>query len=155
MLRCNSPILMETPDRLTNTIISNGKIPSEWDLSYIMNCYKGKGDSMVCGNYRGLKLLDQGLKVVERVIEIILRTHVNIDSMQFGFMPGRGTSDPIFILRQLHEKYSEKKKDLYFLFMAGQNCAGNVRGRQVCWTYQQQLQCRIQCYSWCASRICS
>ena len=117
MLRCNSPILMETLTRLTNTIISDGKIPSEWDLSYIINCYKGKGDSMACGNYRGLKLLDQGLKVVERVIESILRTHVNIDSMQFGFMPGRGTSDPIFILRQLHEKYSEKKKDLYFLFI--------------------------------------
>ena len=54
--------------------------------------------------------------MVEKVIEV-LRTHVNIDSMQFGFMPGRGTTDPIFILRQLHEKFSEKKKDLYFLIV--------------------------------------
>ena len=84
----------------------------EWDLSYISSCYKGKGDSMTCGNYRRLKLLDQGLKVVERIVESSLRSHVNIDSMQFGFMPGRGTTDPIFIMRQLHEKYLGKGKDL-------------------------------------------
>ena len=33
--------------------------------------------------------------------------------MQFGFMPGRGTIDAIFIVRQLQEKYLEKKKKLY------------------------------------------
>ena len=137
MLRYNSPILMETLIRLTNTIKSDGKIPSEWDLSYIINCYKGKGDSMACGNYRGLKLLDQGLKVVERVIESILRTHVNIDSMQFGFMPGRGTTDPIFILRQLHEKYSEKKKDLYFLFIDLEKAFDRVPRSVIWWALRK------------------
>ena len=33
--------------------------------------------------------------------------------MQFGFMLGRGTTDPIFNMRQLHEKYLGKGKDLY------------------------------------------
>ena len=37
--------------------------------------------------------------------------------MQFGFMPGRGTSDAIFILRQVHEKYLGKHKDLCFVFV--------------------------------------
>ena len=37
--------------------------------------------------------------------------------MQFGFMPGRGTTDPIFILRQLQEKHLAKNKKLYFAFV--------------------------------------
>ena len=37
--------------------------------------------------------------------------------MQFDFMPGRGTTDAIFILRQVHKKYLGKHKDLYFAFV--------------------------------------
>ena len=103
--------------RLANAIIQEEEMPSEWDLSYIINCYKGKGDALVRGNYRGLKLLDQVLKVIERVLEPLIRAQVDIDAMQFGFVPGKGTTDAIFILRQLQEKYLAKKKDLYFMFV--------------------------------------
>ena len=37
--------------------------------------------------------------------------------MQFGFMPGGGTTDAIFILRQVYGKYLGKHKDLYFGFI--------------------------------------
>ena len=37
--------------------------------------------------------------------------------MQFGFMPGRGTTDAIFLVKQLQEKYLGKKKNLYFAFI--------------------------------------
>ena len=37
--------------------------------------------------------------------------------MQLSFMPGRGTTDAIFILRQVHEKYLGKHQDLYFAFV--------------------------------------
>ena len=46
----------------------------------------------------GLKLLDHVMKGMERVIEKIIRERISIDDMQFGFMPGRGTTDAIFIL---------------------------------------------------------
>ena len=42
---------------------------------------------------------------------------VGIDSMQFGFRPGRDTKDAIFILRQLNEKYMAKGYLLYFAFV--------------------------------------
>ena len=29
----------------------------------------------------------------------------NIEEMQFGLVPGKGTTDPIFTVRQLQEKY--------------------------------------------------
>ena len=37
--------------------------------------------------------------------------------MQLGFMPEFGTTNTIFILRQLQEKCLAKKKDLFFAFI--------------------------------------
>ena len=34
--------------------------------------------------------------------------------MQFGLMPGNGTTDAIFIMRQVQEKHQAKKKKLYY-----------------------------------------
>ena len=42
---------------------------------------------------------------------------VCIDEMQFGFGPGKGTTDTIFIVRQLQEKYISLKKPLFFAFV--------------------------------------
>ena len=42
---------------------------------------------------------------------------MSIDNMQFGFMPGKGTTDAIFIMRQVQEKHQAKKKKLYYAFV--------------------------------------
>jgi len=60
-----------------------------------------------------LKLLDHGLKVIERVFEKRLRSFVKLDKMQMGFMPGKGTVDVIFIVRQMMEKYEMAGKTLH------------------------------------------
>ena len=57
------------------------------------------------------------MKVMERMIDKLIREQAKIDSMQFGFMKGCGTTDAIFILRQLQEKYMAKNKKLYFAFV--------------------------------------
>ena len=51
-------------------------------------CYKAKGDSLEKGNIRGLKLTDHILKITGRITEKLIRQQVDIDEMQFGFMPG-------------------------------------------------------------------
>ena len=43
-----------------------------------------------------------------------IRQQVDMDEIQCGFMPGCRTTNPIIILRQWHEKYFAKKKNLYF-----------------------------------------
>ena len=60
--------------------------------------FKGKGDVRSCSAYRVVKLLEHGMKLLKECWRNI-REVVNIDGIQFSFMPGRGTSDALFILK--------------------------------------------------------
>lgn len=137
MIRAAGPSVLTMITNLVNLIIQEGKIPEEWNLSFIINYYKGKGDSLERGNYRGLKVLDQVLKIVEHVFEAIIRKQVDIDSMQFGFMLGKGTTDTIFILKQLHEKHISKKKDLYFMLVDLEKAFDRVPRRVLWWAMRK------------------
>ena len=72
------------------------------------------------------------MKVLERVIEGRLRKIVKIDCMQFGFMSGRSTTDAIFIVRQLQEKYLAKSRDLWMAFVDLEKAFDRVP-REVIW----------------------
>ena len=118
---------------LTNKIITEGAVPSDWLKSYILSLFKGKGSPTERGNYRGLKLIEHSLKVLERIMEVLIRDRVDIDAMQFGFRPGRGTTDAIFILRQLQEKYLAKHKVLYFAFVDLEKAFDRVPRKVIWW----------------------
>ena len=137
MIKASGEKGLEAITDLFNNIIQGNTIPSDWDKSIIKNCFKGKGDAMVCGNYRGLKLLEHAMKLFERVMETVIRDSVDIDSMQFGFMPGRGTIDAIFITRQIQEKYLAKKKDLYFAFVDLEKAFDRVPRKVVEWALRK------------------
>ena len=123
---------------LCNVIVKEGRIPADWKKSWIVSVYKGKGDSLDCGSYRGIKLLDQVMKVFERVIEARLRNRVKIDDMQFGFSPGKGTTDAIFIIRQLQERFLDKKKELWMAFVDLEKAFDRVP-REVLWWALRKL----------------
>ena len=42
---------------------------------------------------RGVKLLEHAMKIIERELKKRIRELVKVDDMQFGFMPGKGTTD--------------------------------------------------------------
>ena len=77
------------------------------------------------------------MKVMERVLERRLRMKVNIDDMQFGFMSGKGTVDAIFIVRQLQEKFMEKRKDLFYAFVDLEKAFDRVPRDVVRWALRQ------------------
>ena len=97
---------------LATAIIRDGKVPTDWEQNFIVCLYKGKGDALDRGNYRGLKLTEQAMKILERIVDGLIRQVVSIDDSQFGFVTGRGTTDAIFVVRQLQEKYLGANKRL-------------------------------------------
>ncbi|KAK3528594.1 hypothetical protein QTP70_005005 [Hemibagrus guttatus] len=57
------------------------------------------------------------MKVWERVVEARLRKVVEICEQQYGFMPRKSTTDAIFALRILMEKYRDGQKELHCVFV--------------------------------------
>ena len=100
-----------------NNLLEGEEIPKDWKDNITIPIYKGKGEAMECGNYRGVRLLEHGMKVYEYVLERRLRKIVDIGSYQFGFRQGRSTTGAIFIVRQLQETYNQKKTKLYHIFI--------------------------------------
>ena len=76
-------------------------MPDEWKTSAIVPIFKIKCDVMSCGSYRGVKLLEHVLKMVEIVLERRIQTLINFNTLLFGFMPGKGTMDAIFTVRRM------------------------------------------------------
>ena len=93
----------------------------------------GKGDVRNCNTYRGVNLLEHAKKIVERVLERRIRELVNIDSMQFGFMPGRGTTDALFVVQRMQEEYRDKKEKLYICFVDIEKAFGRVTRKVIKW----------------------
>ena len=102
---------------LINNIVKEGCIPDGWRKSIMVHVYKRKGDSLVYGSFITIKLLEQPMKVIERVLEKRIRWQVSIDDMMFGFLPGKGTTNAIFIMRQIQEIHQARKKMMYYAFL--------------------------------------
>ena len=102
---------------LFSKVFRHEKMPDNWRNSFLIPIYKGKGDIQDCSNYRGIKLISHTMKVYERIIDQRVRNETEVSEEQFGFMPGRGTVDAIFALRQTMEKYAERKRDLHLVFI--------------------------------------
>ena len=90
-------------------------MPDMWRSSIITPIFKGKGSAMECSNYRGIKLLCHAMKLYERMVEKRLRKQIETSSKQYGFRPGKSTMEPIFALRIIQDKYSDKRKELHIM----------------------------------------
>ena len=62
---------------------------------------------------------------------------VSIDDSQFGFVPGRGATDAIFVVRQLQEKYLAVKKRLYMAFMDLEKAFDHVPRKVILWALRK------------------
>ena len=137
-LKGGEEVVIEQLRDLCNQILIEEKIPDDWRRSTMTTLYKGKGDPLSCGAYRGIKLLEHGLKVFDRILDCRIRNIVNIDKSQFGFMPGRGTVDAVFVVRQLQEKYLGKMKKLYLGFVDLEKAFDRVPREVVKWALRKE-----------------
>jgi hypothetical protein len=57
------------------------------------------------------------MKIFEKVLDERLKRLINIDGRQFGFRSGKSTTDAVFILRQMQEKFEQKNRKLHHVFV--------------------------------------
>ena len=58
--------------------------------------------------------------------------------MQMGFMPGRGTTDVIFIVRQLLEKHEMAGRDLYVVLVDLEKASDRVLREVIWWSLRKK-----------------
>ena len=104
----------------------------------IVPIFKGKGDVMSCASYKEVKLLEHAIKVVERVLERRKGTLTNLNEMQFGFTPGKGTVKAIFIVRRMQEEYQKKDKKLYICFVDMEKAFNRVPRKVMEWAMRKK-----------------
>ena len=72
------------------------------------------------------------MKILERIVDGLIRQLVSINDSQFGLVPGRGTTDAIFV-RQLQEKYLAASKRLYMAFVDLEKAFDRVPRKVIWW----------------------
>ena len=113
MIVASGEIGVKVMMELCQRVLDGRGMPDEWKTSVIVPIFKGKDVAMSCGSYRGVKLLEHAMKIVERVLERRIRTLINLNEIQFEFIPGKETVEAIFVVKKMQEKYQKKKKKLY------------------------------------------
>ena len=92
--------------------------PTPWTQSLIITLPK-KGNLQLCQNYRNISLISHSSKVMLKVILNRLKPQAEeiIAEEQAGFRAGRSTTEQIFNLRILCEKYLQHQQNLYHVFL--------------------------------------
>ena len=118
------------------------QITPAWRQSILIPIFKGKGDIQECNNYRGIKLISHTFKISEIVVDRRMRQCTNIHESKLGFMPGRSTTDAMFILTQtiIIEKHREGQNNIRVTFKDLEKHTtvypgrrfGDVQGNEMC-----------------------
>ncbi|KAK3556097.1 hypothetical protein QTP70_005246 [Hemibagrus guttatus] len=88
--KCLGEAAVEFLASLFNRVLESERMPEEWRRSVLVPIFKNKGDVQSCSNYRGIKLMSHTLK---------------------------STTDAIFALRILMEKYRDGQRELHCVFV--------------------------------------
>ena len=103
---------------ICNKIWQTGEWPTPWTQSLIITLPK-KGNLQLCQNYRTISLISHPSKVMLRILLNRLKPQAEeiIKEEQAGFRAGRSTTEQIFNLRILCEKYLQHQHSLYHVFV--------------------------------------
>ena len=120
MLKAGNQILIGLLNRLFNTVLSSGIYPDTWCTGTVIPIYKS-GDKENPSNYRGItvnnclgKLFNT---IINKRIVTYLETNKLLSDTQIGFRPGRRTTDHIFLLKTIIDKYKHQKKHVYACYV--------------------------------------
>ena len=137
MIVASGEIGVKVMMELCQRVLDGRGMPDEWKTSVIVPIFRRKGDVMSCGSYNGIKLLEHAMRIIERVLERRIQTLINLNKIQFGFMPGKGTVDAVFIVRRMQEEYQKDNK-LYISFVDMEKTFDGVPKKVMKWAMRKK-----------------
>ena len=118
LLQAGGEAMIDALHVICSRIWETGEWPTVWTQSLIITLPK-KGNLQMCQNYRTISLISHPSKVMLKILLNRLKPQAEeiIAEEQAGFRTGRSTTEQIFNLRVLMEKYQEHQQDLYHVFI--------------------------------------
>ena len=130
MIKASLKYILPLLSKLFNCILISGKYPKCWTEGIITTLHK-KGDQSSPDNYRGITISSCLGKLFCSVLNNRLKTFCNensiIDDRQSGFRKRGRTSNNVFIIKTLYEKYClDSNQKLYACFIDFQKTFDSV-----------------------------
>ena len=118
LVKAGGTPMIDVLTTICNQIWQTGEWPTPWTQSLIVTLPK-KGNLQLCQNYRTISLISHPSKVMLKIILNRLKPQAEhiIAEEQAGFRAGRSTTEQIFNLRILCEKYLQHQQNLYHVFI--------------------------------------
>ena len=121
MLKHSQVYLLKCFKKLFNKVLGTGKFPELWAKGFIVPIYKN-GPKDDPNNYRGITIGSSVGKLFSKILNTRLVNFITkqqiIGPEQIGFCKGKRTSDHMFVLKTLIDKYTKQgKKQLYTCFI--------------------------------------
>ena len=133
LLRADMETATDQIHKITSMVWSKEQTPDDWRKGLIIKLAK-KGDLTICGNWRGITLIPNVTKIMGKIIisRIAKEVDRHLRDEQAGFRAGRGTTEQIFILRNVLEQCAEWNANLYMLFIDFEKAFDSVH-RETLW----------------------
>ena len=105
-------------EHIMNKMYDTGTIPKNLSRSIFIALPKRPG-ATECELHRTISLMSHITKLMLKILMKRMKStiHEEIEDVQCGFKQGKGTTNAIFILRNLTERSIEVQKDLYLCFI--------------------------------------
>ena len=118
LVQVGGETMIDVLAEICNRIWRTGEWPIPWTQQLIITLPK-KGISQICQNYRTISFTSHSSKVMLKVILNRLNPQAVeiIAEKPAGFRAGRNTTEQIFNLRILCEKYLRHQQNLYHVFI--------------------------------------
>ena len=145
LVQAGGEAMIDILTAICNKIWRTGEWPTTWTQSLVITLPK-KGNLQLCQNYRTISLISHPSKVMLKIILNRLQPQAEeiTAEEQAGFRAGRSTTEQIFNLRILCEKYLQHQQTLYHVFIDFKGMARSLMGN-----YEEiQHQCQHHTSHW-------
>ena len=118
LVQAGGEVMIDILTAICNKIWKTGEWPTSWTRSLVITLPK-KGNLQLCQNYRPISLISHPSKAMLKIILNRLQPQAEeiIAEERAGVRAGRSTTEQIFNLRILCEKYLQHQQIFYHVFI--------------------------------------